>query len=177
MPLFILLIASFWAHNIQAEPSRLSVMPLLEGFEWTLPRAEFNALPNDTYLTLIEIAGDKDTLAFYRGRALVALGLYENKAVWTFFEGAIKTPMTKVEKRRSLEGMCKIFSKSRLSEIKVLLRPGLHDGDAHFRLGAAQCLASLQERQFDVETKIALDEYEKRIIEDWEYKKYSQKRK
>jgi len=157
--------------NVAAAPSNHEVTALLQGYEWELSRKDFEALPEDTYRTLIEIAGDVGALSFHRGRAVAALSLYQNEEVWLFFKQSIKNAYTGSESRRSLEAMCQTFSSSRGDELKKLLRPWLLREDSHFRVQTALCLQKLQLSQADDITKSALQDYEKAITLGWEYDK------
>ena len=135
---------SMHALPVLSSPPKQDLLPLLEGFEWELAPEQFHSLPDDTYLTLMEIAKDPHLLAFYRGRALVALSLYKSDETWSFFENAIENALSKSEKRRALEGICEIFLDTRNKALKDLLRPELESEDIYFRIIASQCLRNLQ---------------------------------
>ncbi|MFT7686897.1 MAG: hypothetical protein ACI9FB_002245 [Candidatus Azotimanducaceae bacterium] len=163
----ILITFSAWS-----APAKHKVLPLLEGFEWELSVEDFQSLPDDTYLTLIEIASDPTLLAFYRGRAQVALSLYKNEKVWGYFENSIEGALSQSEKRRALEGICEVFIHTRSDALKDLLRPELQNEDIRFRVISAQCLRDLQAQESDPITDIALKQYEKSIIVDWERQQF-----
>jgi hypothetical protein len=165
---FSLTCLSMLAFPALSSPEKQDLLPLLEGFEWKLAPEQFLSLPDDTYLTLMEIAKDPNLLAFYRGRALVALSLYSNNETWLYFENAIENALSKSEKRRALEGICEIFSDTRNEALKELLRPELQNEDIRFRMIAFQCLRNLQVIESDLSTETALKHYEKSIVVDWE---------
>ena len=159
---------SMLAFPVLSSPTKQDLLPLFEGFEWKLVPEQFDSLPDDTYITLMEIAKDPHLLAFYRGRAFVALSLYKNDEIWFFFGNAIENALSKSKKRRALEGICEIFLGTRNKELKDLLRPELENEDIYFRIIASQCLRNLQVKESDEATEIALKHYEKSIIVDWE---------
>ncbi|MBL4679399.1 MAG: hypothetical protein JKY88_01600 [Pseudomonadales bacterium] len=172
MRLLLLFLVGYSWVDVTAAPSSQEVTALLGGYEWELSIEMFEALPEDTYLTLMKIASDPMVLSFYRGRAVAALSLYQNDEVWLFFKKSIGEALSQnereVESRRTLEAMCKTFASSRGDELKKLLRPWLLKDDSHFRVQTATCLQDLQSIYADEATKIALQNYKETIIQKWE---------
>jgi len=151
-----------------AAPDRSKVLPLLDGYEWQLNPARFEALPADTYLTLIEIANDDSTLSYTRGRVMVALALYENETVWLFFKNRLARSESTVQKRRAVEAICDVFLSSKTEHLKELLKPMLASSDVHLKTKAARCLGEVIKLSPDSEVEAALLAYRETIKENWE---------
>jgi hypothetical protein len=156
------------AGAVAANEERNVVLRLLSGYEWQLLPASFQQLPADVYQTLISIARDDTVVAYTRGRAMVALSLYENDTVFAFFHEAASDNHHDAERRRAVEGLCEVFSGSKADAVKALLTPMLKSGDVHLRITAARCLVDIQELQPDAKLAAQLADYGQSIKEDWE---------
>lgn len=153
---------------LAASAQKPDVMRLLQGYEWQLSEVRFNALPQDTYLTLIEIAQDQSTISLIRGRAMAALTLYENDSAWQFFRQVMETSAYPTQQRRAVEAICSTFLASKPMQLKQAMMPLLAANDVHLRTRVANCLGEINAAQPDSELEAALFAYRDTIKETWE---------
>lgn len=149
---------------------KAQVLRLLSGYEWQFSPERFQSLAADTYLTLIDIAQDDSMVAYTRGRAMVALSLYKNEVVFTYFRETSSDERRPSEQRRAVEGLCELFLDSEAPSIKNTLSPMLKSDDVHLRTKVARCLASIQREYPDEKLAVRLAAYRDSIDESWELK-------
>lgn len=143
---------------------RADVMNLLKGYEWQVNVGAFHKLGAEAYVPLLKIAGDQDEVNLYRGRALAALTLYPNDSVWDFFAGRVASSDNQVQRRRTVEAICKTFRASRGADVAEILIPLLKTSDPQLRTKAARCLQGMQGEA----VRRALTDYHKTIKQPWE---------
>jgi hypothetical protein len=140
------------------------VMPLLKGYEWQFNPDQFRALPADSYQELLRIAGSVEYPGHIRERALAALSIYPNDAVWSFMYGDLRNSADGVRRRRLVEAMCVAFAGQRPREVEDAIVKMLDSADPHLRVKVAKCLKTLDSES----AREQLDHYRSRITESWE---------
>lgn len=142
---------------------RAAVAGLLTGYEWHLDAHAFGKLPPDTWQTLIAIANDPAETNFIRQRAMAALTLYPNNAVWTWFDARVASAKGAV-RRRSVDALCAAFATRRGPAVEAAVSPLLQSTDAQLRVSAAKCLRQVGGSKAEA----ALSQYRAHIRHAWE---------
>jgi len=178
MRLVLLLALIVTTPGLWAAPDKQVVLSRLEGYEWQLSVEDFENLPADTYLTLIDIVDDERLLPYTLGRAVSALSLYKNDIVWGFLLQIIQNADIEIEglkgrkligeKRQALDVTCEAFVSVKPKQLKSLLLPMLENEDPHYRVSTARCLGRLQLLKVDAEIASALQAYLKGSRQKWE---------
>ena len=141
------------------DESTPAVMPLLKGYEWQFNPDQFRALPADSYQELLRIAGSVDYPGYIRERALAALRIYPNDAVWSFMYGDLRNSTDIVRRRRLVEAMCAAFAGQRPRRVEDAIVNMLDSADAHLRVKVARCLGTLDSES----AREQLDRYRSKI--------------
>ena len=150
------------------EAKHAELLALLQGYEWQLPRDKFEVLPAETYLALIDIAADEELMSFIRGRALLALSLYENETVWGFLTSLVADESNGNQRRRVIEVICDTFIEAKSKALSELLLPLLVSTDVHIKTKAAACLHQTNERLPSLAVMGELNRYDLEIKSEWE---------
>lgn len=139
-------------------------MPLLKGYEWQMDVDAFRKLGPNGFEPLLAIANDPDVINLYRGRALAALTLYPNDAVWDFMNGYVSAGQDPVMRRRTAEAMCRTFRAQRENDVEATMIPLLQATDPQLRTKAAKCLQGIKGKT----AQDALAHYRRSIKQPWE---------
>lgn len=162
--LAVFLSALFLSGLLQGEQSSVQVMPLLKGYEWQFDADRFRALPPDSYRELLQIARNETLPRYMRERAMVALRIYPNDEVWTFFDDELSNAANSMRQRRAVVAMCQAFAIDRPQRVERAIIDMLGSEDPHLRVKVARCLKILN-------SESALQRfrsYRSKISEAWE---------
>jgi len=119
------------------------VMPLLQGYEWTLQPKRFQYLGKDIDLALMEIASDTTLMNAYRFRALQTLKLFEKERVADFLENYIEQNRSASHLRRAFESLSSGFATTQPERVQQAARKLLNNANPHVRISAARALKKL----------------------------------
>jgi len=142
------------------------VIPLLKGYEWQFDADKFKALPPDSYMELLRIARSEDNPNFIRERAMAALRVYPNDAVWSFFDEEVQNFADIVKRRRGVQAMCQTFAEERPGRVEDAIADLLESEDPHLRVTVARCFKTLNSES----ALQRLSNYRSKISESWEAK-------
>lgn len=140
--MLLILLVSVTNTPLHAQSSSADVMPLLEGYEWTLEPKAFLCLGDGTDSALREIASDPELPSYYRLRALSALSLFPNDQTANLLERTIAgSSSDSSQVRRALRAYSDGF-RNEPERVTTVTRNLLNTStNRHIRAAAAETLA------------------------------------
>lgn len=144
--LLIFLLCGVIGHSTYGEPpSQKEVKSLLEGYEWRIDVAKFNALGDDVDLTLIEIVEEPSPmLNFYRLRALEVLRFYPKPRVAEFLENYVQTQNNSARVARAFNSFAKNFSEVAPERVQRMATHLLKHENPRLRISAVKALRKIK---------------------------------
>lgn len=143
---------------------RQAVLDRLQGYEWSLEEAGFDALGPETVDLLLDIARDEAVFVVARERAIAALTLFPQQDVLDFYVEQLDASPNQPRKRRVVESICAAFWPSRPADVEAIFVPLLESDDIHLRTKVARCIRDSENK----ETRDALNAYYETIELPWE---------